>query len=37
MAYPTEWRMDLAADLLPEPDETIGSVARRGVTAPRSR
>ena len=29
MAYLTEWRLALAADLLLEPDETIGSVAAR--------
>ena len=35
MAYLTEWRMDLAADLLREPDATIGSVARRvGYSSP---
>lgn len=29
MAYLTEWRLALAADLLREPEETIGSVARK--------
>ncbi|HEX2312093.1 MAG TPA: AraC family transcriptional regulator [Thermomonospora sp.] len=29
MAYLTEWRLALAADLLRDPDATIGSVARR--------
>ncbi|MFD1146365.1 AraC family transcriptional regulator [Saccharothrix hoggarensis] len=28
LTYLTEWRMDLAADLLAKPDATIGSVAR---------
>lgn len=29
MAFLTDWRLALAADLLREPDETIGSVARK--------
>ncbi|WP_354640050.1 AraC family transcriptional regulator [Kitasatospora camelliae] len=29
MAYLTDWRLDLAADLLAEPDATVASVARR--------
>ncbi|MQY15681.1 hypothetical protein SRB5_58690 [Streptomyces sp. RB5] len=29
MAYLTGWRLDLAADLLREPDATVGSVARK--------
>ena len=29
MAYLTEWRLALAADLLREPDATVGSVARQ--------
>jgi AraC-like DNA-binding protein len=29
MAYLTAWRLTLAADLLREPEATIGSVARR--------
>lgn len=35
MAYLTGWRIDLAADLLREPEETIGSVAQRvGYSSP---
>ena len=29
MSYLTEWRLALAADLLREPDATVGSVARQ--------
>jgi AraC-like DNA-binding protein len=29
MAFLTDWRLALAADLLREPDATIGSVARK--------
>ena len=29
MAFLTDWRISLAADLLLEPDATIGSVARQ--------
>ena len=29
MAYLTTWRLTLAADLLREPDATVGAVARR--------
>jgi AraC-like DNA-binding protein len=35
MALATDWRLSLTADLLPEPDATIGSVAYQvGYTTP---
>jgi AraC-like DNA-binding protein len=35
IAYLTGWRLALAADLLREPDATVGAVARRvGYTSP---
>ena len=37
MAFLTNWRIALAADLLLEPGATIGSVAHRSGTAARSR